>query len=118
MNKQATWLVSGQAFEKFVHEVFPNRIWKFPFQSSPVFVPSATVKPCCICEDVIETWASGINGRHYHVSASVLVRHFTHKGLIPPGTYLLLSNLKMYGERVPAGLSDESTYKGNTKGVF
>ncbi len=116
MNNQLTSLVSGKAFEKFVLEVFPRKVWKFPFQSSPVFVPNASLAKCPTCEDAVETWLSGINGNHYHVSVTALIRHFTHKSLIPEGSYLLLTNPKSYGESIAAGLSDESTVEGS-KGV-
>ncbi len=113
-NKQTTRLVSGKAFEDFVNTVYPNKFWKFPFQSSPVFVPHASAKACRICEGAIETWLSGINGKHYHVSSTSLIRHFSHKGLIPEGNYLVISNPKMFDHR----LSDESAYEGKCKGVF
>lgn len=129
MNNQLTRLVSGTAFEKFVLEVFPRKEWKFPFQSSPIFVPNASVAKCPTCEDAVGTWLSGINGNHYGVSVTALVRHFTHKGLIPEGSYLLLTNPKSYGvhdrldgheldrEAIAAGASyDESTVEG-PKGV-
>lgn len=116
-NSQSVRLVSGKDFEQFVDAIFPNKMWKFPFQSSPVFVPGASVKVCQTSEAAIETWVSGINGRHYHVSAVTLVRHFSAKGLIPAGNYLLVSNPESYGERIAGGLSDESTVEG-PKGVF
>lgn len=116
-NSQSVRLVSGKAFEEFVDAIFPNKMWKFPFQSSPIFVPGANVKPCQTCEAAIETWVSGINGRHYHVSAVTLVRHFSAKGLIAAGNYLLISDPKSYGERLSGGFPDESTVEG-PKGVF
>ncbi len=116
MNNQLTRLVSGTAFEKFVIEVYPRKVWKFPFQSSPVYVPNAKTIVCPTCEDAVETWLSGINGKHYHVSVTALIRHFTHKGLIPEGSYLLLTTPRSYAERIAAGLSDESTVEG-PKGV-
>ena len=141
MNNQLTRLVCGMAFEKFVLEVFPRKEWKFPFQSSPIFVPNASVAKCPTCEDAVGTWLSGINGNrfygvgavfngnHYGVSVTALVRHFTHKGLIPEGSYLLLTHPKSYGvhdrldgheldrEAIAAGASyDESTVEG-PKGV-
>lgn len=114
VNNQLVRLVSGKAFEEFVKAVYPTKIWKFPHQTSPVFVPSASSTACKICEEAVEAWLKGINGKHYHVSATALVRHFTHRGLIPEGHYLVVSNPKMYGER----LSDESAYGGKCKGVF
>lgn len=116
-NSQSVRLVSGKDFQEFVEAIFPNKVWKFPFQSSPVFVADASVKPCQICEAAIETWVSGINGKHYHVSAVTLVRHFTAKGLISAGNYLLISNPESYSERIAGSLSDESTVEG-PKGVF
>lgn len=114
LNQRKVHMASGMAFEKFVKEVYPQKEWKFPFQSSPEFVPSVTAALCQICEDAVETWLSGINGKHYHISVTSLIRHFAHKGLIPEGHYLVIANPKMYGDR----LSDESAYEGNAKGVF
>ncbi len=117
VNNQLTRLVSGAAFEKFVLEVFPNKIWTFPYQTSPVFVPNASTQACKVCEDAVETRTSGINGKHYHVSVVALIRHFSARGLIPEGHYLLLSNPKSHVvEQNNAGLSDESTVEG-PKGV-
>ncbi len=116
VNNQLTRLVSGKAFQKFVLEVFPRKVWSFPFQASPVFVPGATTVPCQVCEDAVETWESGMNGKHYLVSVTALVRYFSARGLIPEGHYLLLTNLESYAERIDAGLSDESTVEG-PKGV-
>lgn len=114
INTHDIHMASGKAFENFVKEVYPQKVWKFPVQASPVFVPTAIKVACQICEDAIETWLSGINGKHYHVSATTLIRHFTHKGLIPEGHYLVIANPKSYGNK----LSDESAYQGNAKGVF
>ncbi len=111
INSQNIHMVSGRAFEKFVVEVYPRKVWAFPFQASPVFVPTAIKAPCQICEDAVETWLSGINGKHYHVSVTALIRHFTHKGLIPEGHYLVITTKSHQ-------LSDESAYQGNAKGVF
>lgn len=112
INSQNVHMVSGKAFEKFVNDSYPTKVWAFPFQASPVFVPTARKAPCKICEDAIETWLSGINGKHFHVSVTALIRHFAHKGLIPEGNYLVIGNPK-FGH----GLSDEAAYQGSAKGV-
>ncbi len=116
VNNQLTRLVSGKAFEKFVLEVFPRKVWSFPHQASPVFVPGATIKSCKTCEAAVETWESGINGKHYLVSVTALIRYFSARSLIPEGNYLLLTNLESYSQQIGAGLSDESTVAG-PKGV-
>lgn len=112
INTQKVHMVSGRAFEKFVNDSYPIKAWAFPFQASPVFVPTARKAPCKICEAAVETWLSGINGKHFHVSVTALIRHFAHQGLIPEGNYLVITAPK-YGNR----LSDESAYQGNAKGV-
>lgn len=116
VNNQLTRLVSGKAFEKFVLEVFPRKVWSFPHQASPIFVPSASTQTCKTCEDAVATWESGINGKHYLVSVTALVRHFSAKGLIPEGNYLLLTNPESYSQQIVDRLSDESTVEG-PKGV-
>ncbi|MEK0340308.1 MAG: hypothetical protein QQN46_08860, partial [Nitrosopumilus sp.] len=64
----------------------------------------------------VETWASGINGRHFEVSSTALLRHLCSKELIPEGNYLLLETPASYDERITNDLSDEATIDGS-KGV-
>lgn len=111
-------IVSGADLESLVNATFVKRKpWAFCMQTTPVFVPSVLREPHQISEDAVETWLSGMNGKHYHVSSTSLIRHLCAKGLIPEGNYLILAdpNLYVYMNRLSA-LSDESTVEG-PKGV-
>jgi len=117
MKNKLVRIVHGVELARLVRETFPGKSWKFSGQASPVFVPSVNNIPHKISEDAVETWASGINGRHYEVSSTALVRHLCAKGLIPEGNYLLLANLASYDESSIIRPSDESAIDG-PKGVF
>ncbi len=112
MKNRLVRIVHGVELARLVRDTFPGKSWKFCEQASPVFVPSVTNAPHKISEDAVETWVSGINGRHFEVSSTALVRHLCAKELIPEGNYLLLANLASYDERITSGLSDESTIQG------
>lgn len=116
MKNRLVRIVHGVELARLVRDTFPGQSWKFCAQTSPVYVPAVTSTPHKISEDAVETWASGINGRHFEVSSTALLRHLCAKELIPEGNYLLLETPASYDERITNGLSDESTIEG-TKGV-
>ncbi len=112
MKNRLVRIVHGVELARLVRDTFPGKSWKFCDQTSPVYVPGVSETPHKISEDAVETWASGINGRHYEVSSTALLRHLCAKGLIPEGNYLLLANLASYDIKT----TDESTIAG-PKGV-
>ena len=114
MKNRLVRIVHGVELARLVRSTFPGKAWKFCAQSSPVFVPAVTSTPHKISEDAVETWVSGINGRHFEVSSTALVRHLCAKGLIPEGNYLLLETPASY--TIPNDISDEATIDG-PKGV-
>lgn len=114
MKNRLVRIVHGVELARMVRHTFPGKPWKFCGQSSPVFVPAVSNTPHQISEDAVETWVSGINGRHYEVSSTALVRCLCAKGLIPEGNYLLLETPANYSDI--NNLSDESTVDG-PKGV-
>lgn len=116
MKSKLVRIVHGVELARLVRNTFPGKSWKFCDQTSPVYVPGVSETPHKISEDAVETWASGINGRHFQVSSTALLRHLCAKELIPEGNYLLLANLASYDNKTTSGLSDESTVEG-PKGV-
>jgi len=116
MKNRLVRIVHGVELASLVRHTFPGKPWKFCDQTSPVYVPGVSNIPHKISEDAVETWASGINGKHYQVSSTALLRHLCSKELVPEGNYLLLANPAAYVDRIPGDLSDESTVDG-PKGV-
>ncbi len=117
MKNRLVRIVHGVELARLVRDTFPGKSWKFCDQASPVFVPAVTSIPHKISEDAIETWVSGINGRHFEVSSTALVRHLCAKELIPEGNYLLLANLASYDDRIISDISDESTVQEMNRGL-
>lgn len=108
MKNKLVRIVHGVELARLVRNTFPGKSWKFCDQTSPVYVPGVSETPHKISEDAVETWASGINGRHFQVSSTALLRHLCAKELIPEGNYLLLANLASYDIKT----TDESTIAG------
>jgi len=113
MKNKLVRIILGGDLERLVNKTFRDKPWKFCGQTSPHYVPSVTRTPEKISETAVETWKSGINGRHYQVSPTVLIRHMCAKGLIPEGNYLILPNPQFSCE---PRLSDEAVMNG-PKGV-
>lgn len=109
MKNKLVRIILGGDLERLVNHTFSHKSWKFCGQISPHYVASVTRTPEKISEDAVETWKSGINGRHHQVSPTSLIRHLCAKGLIPEGNYLILPNPQFpYKSR----LSDEAVMDG------